>query len=385
MWAAAADIDMSVGKNSYDVAVIGGGLVGAATAWGLARIGQKVAVLDEGDVAYRASRGNFALVWVQSKGMGMPEYAGWTKRSSENWPAFAEQLKEQTGIDVSLQQPGGFHLCLSEQELESRANLLKRLHNQPDMVRYDYEIMDHARVKTMLPHIGPDVAGASYCPLDGHVNSLRLLRALHTGMSRLGVDYHPDHIVERIELAPGRFRLFTRHGEIEAGKVVLAAGNGNAKLGPMVGLTVPVRPQRGQIIVTEKVAPFMDYPVVTIRQTDEGGVMMGDSVEEAGWDTTVGAGVISSMAERAIRMFPLLGRLNVVRTWAALRVMTKDGFPIYEQSADCPGAFVATCHSGVTLAANHALVLAPLIAAGELPKEDFDVFSARRFDVSAAA
>ena len=385
MWAAAADTDMSVGKNSYDVAVIGGGLVGAATAWGLARIGQEVAVLDEGDVAYRASRGNFALVWVQSKGMGMPEYAGWTKRSSENWPAFAEQLKEQTGIDVSLQQPGGFHLCLSEQELESRANLLKRLHNQPDMVRYDYEIMDHARVKTMLPHIGPDVAGASYCPLDGHVNSLRLLRALHTGMSRLGVDYPPDHIVERIEPGLGRFRLFTRHGEIEAGKVVLAAGNGNAKLGPMVGLTVPVRPQRGQIIVTEKVAPFMDYPVVTIRQTDEGGVMMGDSVEEAGWDTTVGSGVISSMAERAIRMFPLLGRLNVVRTWAALRVMTKDGFPIYEQSSSCPGAFVATCHSGVTLAANHALVLAPLIAAGELPKEDFDVFSPRRFDVSAAA
>jgi glycine/D-amino acid oxidase-like deaminating enzyme len=65
--------------------------------------------------------------------------------------------------------------------------------------------------------------------------------------------------------------------------------------------------------------------------------------------------------------------------------MTQDGFPIYDQSETCPGAFLATCHSGVTLAANHALALAPLIAAGKLPKEEFGVFSARRFDVPAAA
>jgi glycine/D-amino acid oxidase-like deaminating enzyme len=64
--------------------------------------------------------------------------------------------------------------------------------------------------------------------------------------------------------------------------------------------------------------------------------------------------------------------------------MTADGFPIYEQSATHPGAFIATCHSGVTLAANHALVLAPMLAAGELAAE-LDVFSARRFDVSTAA
>ncbi len=371
--------------RDFDVAVVGGGLVGAATAWGLARLGQTVAVLDEGDVAFRASRGNFALVWVQSKGLGMPEYAAWTKRSSDGWAGFADLLREQTGLDVAFQRPGGFHLCLSEQELEARANVLMRLHNQPAMVRYSYEILDRNAVKAMLPEIGPDVAGASYCPLDGHVNSLRLLRALHAGMQQLGAVYFGDHMVERIEQRDGGFRLATRGGEIRAGKVVLAAGNGNARLGPMVGLNVPVRPQRGQVIVTEKAKPFLNYPVVTVRQTDEGGVMIGDSVEEAGWDTTVGTGVISAMAERAVRMFPLLGRLNVVRTWAALRVMTRDGFPIYDQSETCPGAFVATCHSGVTLAANHALVLAPLVAAGRLPKEEFEVFSARRFDVSAAA
>ena len=111
--------------------------------------------------------------------------------------------------------------------------------------------------------------------------------------------------------------------------------------------------------------------------------MLGDSVEEAGWDDRVGSAVISTIANRATRMFPLLRGLNVVRSWAALRVMTEDGFPVYDQSAACPGAFVATCHSGVTLAANHALVVAPMIAGGRLDA-DLDVFSARRFDVPKA-
>jgi hydrogen cyanide synthase HcnC len=196
-------------------------------------------------------------------------------------------------------------------------------------------------------------------------------------------DYLPSHIVEKIERRDGSFHLATSGGAISAGKVVLAAGNGNARLGPMVGLTVPVRPQRGQIVVTERARPFLPYPVVTIRQTDEGSVMLGDSVEEAGWDDRVGSAVISTIANRATRMFPLLGRLNVVRSWAALRVMTADGFPIYQQSVTCPGAFVATCHSGVTLAANHALAVAPMIAAGRLDA-DLDVFTARRFDVPTA-
>src|SRR5215831_20481920 len=101
----------------FDVAVIGGGLVGAALAWGIARARQRVVVLDEGDVAHRASRGNFALVWVQSKGLGMPEYAAWTRRSSDRWAEFAAILKDETKLDVAFARPGGFHLCLPDDEL----------------------------------------------------------------------------------------------------------------------------------------------------------------------------------------------------------------------------------------------------------------------------
>ena len=369
----------------FDVAVIGGGLVGSSIAWGLASAGRKVGVLDEGDVADRASRGNFALVWVQNKGIGMPRYSAWTQRSASAWTAFADMLLVQTGIDVAYRKPGGFHMALSDGELAHRAAQLARLHAQPGVPPYEYEILDHAAVKAMLPEIGPQVVGASFSRLDGHCNSLKLLRALNAGMQQLGAAYLPEHRVDSIAHEAGEFRLATSRGTIGAHRIVLAAGIGNARLGPMVGLEVPVRPQRGQLIVTEKTAPFLHYPVSTVRQTDEGGVMLGDSQEEAGADPTVGQPVISVLADRAVRMFPRLATLNIVRTWAALRVMTQDGFPIYDQSRQCPGAFVATCHSGVTLAAAHALMLAPLIAAGELPADPFETFSARRFDVQKAA
>ena len=114
-------------RNSYDIVVVGGGLLGSAIAWGLGRIGQKVCVLDEGDIAKRASRANFALVWVQSKGLGMPAYTGWTMQASDSWPKLAAELREQTGLDVCFQRNGGFHLTLGEEELEQALHSTLRL------------------------------------------------------------------------------------------------------------------------------------------------------------------------------------------------------------------------------------------------------------------
>jgi glycine/D-amino acid oxidase-like deaminating enzyme len=153
----------------------------------------------------------------------------------------------------------------------------------------------------------------------------------------------------------------------------------------MVGLEQPIRPQKGQIMVTEKVRPFLRYPLSYLRQTDEGSVMIGDSQQEGVLHTRAALPIAAAMADRIIRAFPLLGGLNVVRCWSALRVMSPDGFPVYDQSPAHPGAFALASHSGVTLAASNALVLAPLIAVGDLPRPDFDVFSGRRFHVPAVA
>src|SRR5581483_5037956 len=98
-------------SSSPDVLVLGGGLVGSALAYGLARAGAGVTVLDEGDGGFRASRGNFGLVWVQGKGYGLTPYAQWSRGSASRWPELARHLLDDTGLDVALRQPGGFHFC----------------------------------------------------------------------------------------------------------------------------------------------------------------------------------------------------------------------------------------------------------------------------------
>jgi glycine/D-amino acid oxidase-like deaminating enzyme len=375
---------VTTAQRRREFIVIGGGLVGSALAYGLACLGRQVTMLDEGDVAWRAARGNFGLVWVQGKGLGMPEYAGWTRASARRWPELAARLAADTGIDVALLQPGGYHLCLSDAELAHRVAALTRLAAQPGFGGAAFDVLDRAALAARLPGIGPDVAGATFGGEDGHVNPLRLLRALHAGFLRYDGEYRAGHAVTRIERAGSAFAVTAGGQRYEAERIVLAAGLGNAALAPQVGLEAPVRPQRGMVIALERVRRFLVYPTSTLRQTDDGTVLIGDSQEEVGADDSLDAAVLAAMAERAVRAFPLLRDVRVNRSWAALRVMTPDAFPLYDQAREAPGAFVATCHSGVTLAAAHVLDLAPRIAAGDLGS-DLAPYAAQRLHVPQAA
>ena len=370
--------------RQFDAIVIGGGLVGAAIAYGLARSGMKPAVIDQGDVAFRASRGNFGLVWVQSKGLGAPHYQRWTRRSAEEWPALAADLLERTGVAVGHERPGGVHLCLSDQELAERQARMEQMRAESGNFGFDYRMLDHAEVADILPGIGPAVVGASFTQYDGHANSLNLLHALHRGVTALGGTYLPNHTITEAAAGPHDFRLGIGTDQVGAPVVVLAAGLGNAKLAPLFGLSAPVEPQRGQILVTERAGRLLPMPTTTVRQTLEGGIMIGDSQEDVAFDTGQNPAIMAAMARRAVLSFPWLAELQIVRAWAALRVMPPDGVPIYDQSEQFPGAFTANCHSGVTLAGAHANVFAPMVAAGALDPM-MAPFSAGRFDVPQAA
>jgi hydrogen cyanide synthase HcnC len=373
---------MAIPANTiHDIAIIGAGLVGASIAYGLRDSAKSIAVLDEGDVALRASRGNFGLIWLQSKGFGMGEYSRWTLHSTRQWPRFAAQLKEETGIDVALEQRGGLTPLMGDFETEARLAWMQKLTSQPTVEPYEWKLLDHKQAADFVPGLGQDVTAAIWTPHDGTVNPLKLLRALHTMFDRSGMFYLPHHGVETITQIAGLFYLKTSKGTIRARKIVLASGLYNQMLGEQVGMLLPMAPQRGQIIVLERTRRLLETPMVTLRQNDEGSWLVGDSQEDAGYaDHVVSLPVLATLADRAVRTLPALKEVRAVRAWSALRVRAQDGFPVYEQSISHPGAFIVTCHSGVTLAAIHALTLAPMIAAGTLPAE-LAPFSTRRFHV----
>lgn len=354
-------------------AVIGGGIVGAAVAYGLAGAGEEVMLLDEGDQAFRASNGNFGLVWVQGKGSVLNAYAPWALRARHAWTDFHGELLEQTGVDVEPELEGGFYICMTEEELEERGRLLDRLSRfAPE---FDYEVMPLSRAAGMLPGL-TGVGGATWSRLDGAVNPMKLLRALLQGTRRRGGILRTGSRIVRIAAASGGWLLDTGRESIFAEKIVMAAGLGNVALCAEIGVDLPVKPMRGQILVTERHPPMLRYPTELVRQTRDGTFMIGGSWEDVGYDTGTTLDVVRKIARNGMTAFPFLKDVRLVRSWGALRILAPDMAPVYDEPA--PGAYLVTCHSGVSLAAIHAGHVADWIRAGTL-KSEAASFSAGRF------
>ena len=366
-------------SHNYDTIIVGGGLVGAAIACGLGATGARIAVLDGGDRDFRASRGNFGLVWVQGKGADFPAYAHLSARAARQWSGFAAELLDATGIDVGLQQTGGYDFCLTQQEWDERSREMQQVHTHTDG-EFEYRMLQPAELREHLPEVSDAVLGASYSPQDGHVNPLYLLRALHRRMHDQGIDYHAGQALRSSRFEGGRFLLTTDNRSYRCERVVYCAGLSNQRLCGDLGMHIPLRPLRGQLLITDRVAPFLPAATLQVRQTMEGTLQIGDSHEDVGLDESTTLEVITRLARRAVRIFPHLANVRLNRAWGALRIMTQDGAPIYHRSAEHPGAFAISCHSGVTLAAMHAREIARWIDTGSNDPL-IAQFSADRFDV----
>lgn len=369
--------------SKHDIIVIGGGMVGSAIAWGLVRLGMKVTVLDGADESERSARANFGLIWGQSKGDGMREYAQWTHEAIRLWPEFQDELFHETGVSCEFSANGGLHLCMTEKELADRSALFDRMSTMEIGKKLDLKILNRVELADIIPEIGPEVVGAGYCGQDGHVSPHGLLLAMHRAINARGGSILSNRQVDHIEYDKGIWRLTSGNEHFETPNLVLAAGNNNKALGKMLGLDIPVSALKGQILVTERMRPRLSLPTHKVRQTEAGTILIGDSKEpEAGSDDRSTAATIQEIAERGIKMFPYLADVNLIRAWAGIRTMTQDGFPIYDQYADYPGLFSANCHSGVTLAPIHAMRLAPIIAKAQIT-EQVSAMSSRRFHVQA--
>ncbi|GKW47946.1 NAD(P)/FAD-dependent oxidoreductase [Halomonas sp. NCCP-2165] len=364
-----------------DFLIIGGGVVGMAVAYGLARRGRSVTVLDGHDDSLRASRGNAGLVWVQGKGLAMPRYAELSLHSSMAWPEFAEELTERTRIDLEYEHCGGVDLCFDAKEAQARQAEYRTLYAAtPSLTAVRWEYLDREALREQLPGLGERVHGGTFSPHDGQCNPLYLLRALYAACLTLGVDYHPATPVTGIEASTTGFTAHSPQGSFSAERVILAAGLGARTLAPPLGLSGQVHPVRGQVLVTERFPPSGRLPTPQLRQTASGGYLIGDVLEDAGYDTGVTLETIHRLGQRAVQIYPELAQARLVRSWGALRVMTPDGSPLYEASRSCPGAYNLSCHSGITLAAFHARELAEAIDTDRLATIHGD-FSGARFDV----
>lgn len=368
----------------YDVIIAGAGMVGAAIGYGLTGLNRRVLMLDGSDTDFRAAKANFGLVWAHGKGMKDPAYQRLSIQACEAWPAFAAKLEEETGMKLDYERQGGLHFCMSDAELSARAEQMDIWHAQTPDLAPSAHVLDRAELTRRFPsmRLGADVAGATLGDLDGQVNPMRLMAAMLAAYQRRGGTLRSNLPVTAIHALPGGgFEVVAGEHRVRAERVVVAAGLGSTALGAMVGLNVPLRPLRGQILVTERLAPLLPIPASGLRQTGEGTVMIGVTQEDVGFDLSTTSEGAVRMTRKALRILPDLARAKLVRQWACLRVMTPDGGPVYASSVSHPGADIATCHSGVTLASFHAGAYAKALASGALP-DPLRTFHHERFHVS---
>lgn len=368
--------------TTYDVCVIGGGYMGAAVALGLVRSGARVVMLDRASRRQRASKANFGLVWSQSKGKGNRAYSRLSEQAVRAFPEFAARIEQATGADTELRLGKGLVLCLGDEEKAARQAFVRTLH--ADAAEYGEthpsQMLDRKEVLALMPgvRLGDTVSGGSFSDIDGDVNPLSLLKAMRALFLRKGGRFIHDCTVNQVARINGDWTADTTRGLFQARKMVMAAGLGNLKLAGFVGQKLPLVPQKGQLLVTQRTRPFLPFPCSGLRQTGCGTVMIGYTNENTGLDVTTSLPETAALARRAVAAFPGLAAVKVVRSWAGLRVLTRDGAPVYDEIDT--NLFALATHSCVTLASVHEALLPEWILDRKTPAE-LQPFSLERFNV----
>lgn len=353
--------------DERDVLIVGGGITGAALAFGLAGRGRKVTVLDAPTRTNMASRTNVGLIWCQSKFLHLPEYARWGFMSSRLFLELVRELEDLTGQRIPVSFTGGLIPVLGEEDFRQRADYIAKLRTA--LGEYRGAVIERGELEKKLPKIafGPEVCGAAWCEEDGVIDPLALLRAYRAALPRLGSEYVQTMA---LDVAPhdGGYRVATPQKDYFCRRLVLAAGLANRRFARFAVPDLPVYPDKGQVLLVERLPLVMPIPLLGATQTFGGTVIIGFKHEHVGHDCGVAPASVATEGRWAMRVWPELAQKRLIRAWSGLRVMPQDNMAIYSRLPGHPRASLINTHSAVTMAAAHSRLLPDFILGGELPE-----------------
>jgi glycine/D-amino acid oxidase-like deaminating enzyme len=369
-------------ERTYDFLVIGGGIVGSSLAYGLSKdTSLDIAMVDAYDTTYRASVGNYGLAWLQSKGYKNPFYAQMTERSINLWKDFTKEIEEKSGIDIEYEQTGGFHFCFNKEEFDKRKEKMDLINTYYKNDETKTVMLNKEQTKELYPNLGDDVVGSSYNKFDGYLSPGKLLKAQIKLCKDQNVNLISNYCVISIRKENDIYAVISEDGRVlKAKQIVLAAGLSNKKLAKQLNVNVPIHPEKGHILVCQKVSNLKLIPSLDIRQSQDGTLLLGHSNEDRAYDLSIEEDVVQKIINNAVRILPMLKNINLIRSWSSLRIIPEDGKSIYD-TIDKTLHIVST-HSAITFAPIHVNEVSKSILSGKMP-DNLKDFSLSRFKEGA--
>jgi glycine oxidase len=356
-----------------EAVVIGGGVMGLAAARDLRRAGFAVTLVERAQPGRAASWASAGIIGATLRDESDPSFA-LRRLSRQLWPAFAEALVAESGMDPEYREMGCIQVATDEAELE----WMRRAARGEEATYLDGAALRQAE-PSLAAHLpgGIRVAG-------GNVDNRRLCRALEIAVRRAGVTLMTGAEVRGVTSSGGRVTgVETATGRLTADLIVMAAGAWSATIEGLEPRP-PIAPQRGQILALDQARVGIHHVLLTpgdpyFVPRSDGRLVVGATREEAGWDASLTAGGIAWLLNRAMEVVPSLGDCPILEMWTGFRPLSADGLPLIGRGA-LNGLFLLTGHgpSGIApLPGSVALLMA--LVTGTAPPIDPQAFDPMRF------
>lgn len=351
--------------------IVGGGVVGLSLAWELARRGAKSHVLDQGPIGRAASWAGAGLVPPPHRAADLNDPTCMLRaRSAALYPEWSARLLNETGIDNGFRVSGGLDVALHPREEPALMSMTGRWRKQG--IRY--EVVDDLRAADLEPALTRQFCRAYFLPERAQIRNPWHLRALQTACQQLGVTFQPHAGVQELLVEGGRITgVKTATGTISADSVTITAGAWSEQLLSPLGVAMPTRPIKGQMLVLDPgcvlLKRIIEHEKCYLVPRDEGFILAGATEEHVGFDDTLTGSAIDYLRNEAIAMVPALAEAKVVNHWCGFRPGSKDSRPYLGAVPGYHGLYVATGHqrAGLSLSPATAECMADLLT-GQPPR-----------------
>ena len=361
-----------------EVLIVGAGIVGCAVAWRLQQAGVRCTVLERSIPGAEASSAAAGILAPQAEADGPGAFLELCLASRALYPAFVRELREASDVDVAFRACGVLAVQLDDAEI---GHARQRIAWQRAR-GLEAEWLDAAATRALEPELSPDVLGAAHFPGDAVVDNRLLVSALTIAAARAGARFVTTQVHGLLERGGRVTGVATDQGELGGDAVVVAAGAWTGLVPGALASSGAVRPARGQMLMVRTRVPICRHVVFgahgyAVPRTD-GRVLLGSTMEFAGFEKQVTAGGLASVLGQGLRLFPGLAGAPVIETWAGFRPHTPDGLPVLGP-AQTPGLFLASGHfrNGILLTPITASVLTDTIL-GRVPTIDLTPFRVDR-------